>query len=87
MIKQLFLNLVQLGKGDWWVEIITTKPNCIYYFGPFETSHEAETMRPSYVADLIEEGVFTIQTIVKQCQPTQLTIFEDAEIADLVPID
>jgi hypothetical protein len=26
---------------DWWVEIITIKPCCIYYFGPFKNAQEA----------------------------------------------
>lgn len=85
MIKQLFLNLPQLGKGDWWVEIITNKPQCIYYFGPFATFQEAELMQPGYVEDLIQEGVYTIQSMVKQCYPTQLTIFEEAETASFLP--
>jgi hypothetical protein len=82
MMKQLFLNLAQLGKGNWWVEIITNTPHCLYYFGPFSSSQEAEAMRPGYVNDLLEEGVYTIQVIVKQCHPTRLTIFEEAETAD-----
>nr|WP_275333517.1 DUF1816 domain-containing protein [Nodosilinea sp. TSF1-S3]MDF0367098.1 DUF1816 domain-containing protein [Nodosilinea sp. TSF1-S3] len=86
MIKQLFLNLAQLGKGDWWIEIITSKPQCIYYFGPFATLQEAEAMEPGFVEDLLEEGVYTLQAIVKQCHPTQLTIFEAAETADAVPM-
>lgn len=85
MTKQLFLNLDQLGKGNWWIEMITSYPQCVYYFGPFVTYQEAETMRPGYVSDLLEEGVSTIQVIVNQCQPTQLTIFEEAETGDFVP--
>lgn len=84
MIKQLFLNLAQLGKGDWWVEIITSRPQCIYYFGPFASAYEAEAMQPGYVDDLLEEGVYTLQVLVKQCQPTQLTIFDETEAADVV---
>lgn len=84
MIKQIFLNLAQLGKGDWWVEAITSKPQCIYYFGPFASSQEAEAMQSGYVDDLLQEGVHTIQMVVSQCHPAQLTIFEEAETDDVV---
>lgn len=77
MIKQIFLNISQLGRGNWWVEIITKRPFCIYYFGPFANVDEAEKMRPGYVDDLIQEGVDTMRVLVRHCQPTQLTIFED----------
>jgi hypothetical protein len=86
MVKQLFINFTQFGKGDWWIEIITSKPQCIYYFGPFASFHEAEAMRPSYVDDLLEEGVYTLQVLVKQCHPTQLTVFDETEADGVVSI-
>ncbi|MEY3299194.1 MAG: hypothetical protein RLZZ597_2454 [Cyanobacteriota bacterium] len=79
MIKQLFLNLPQLGKSNWWVEITTAKPICIYYFGPFMSFQEADAMRPGYVEDLLQENSVIIQALVKQCQPTQLTIFHESD--------
>ncbi|MCU0571006.1 MAG: DUF1816 domain-containing protein [Oculatellaceae cyanobacterium Prado106] len=30
---------------DWWVEIKTAQPICIYYFGPFYHRHEAIARR------------------------------------------
>lgn len=78
MMKQLFLNLTQLGKGDWWVEIITHQPTCIYYFGPFIQFQEADAMQPAYIEDLLQEGSDIIQVLVKRCQPTQLTVFNEA---------
>jgi hypothetical protein len=79
MMKHLFLNVAQLGKGNWWVEIITNQPFCIYYFGPFVSFQEADVLRPTYVEDLLQEGVGTLQVLVKRCQPTQLTVFDDSE--------
>lgn len=89
MMKRLFLNVAQLGKGDWWVEIITNQPFCIYYFGPFVSFQEADAMRPSYVEDLLQEGVGTLQVLVKRCQPSQLTVFDDgeAELTELAPVE
>lgn len=84
MIKHLFLNLPQLGKSNWWVEITTAKPICIYYFGPFSSFQEADAMRPGYIEDLVQEGSSIIQALAKQCQPTQLTIFDEAD--ELVPV-
>lgn len=83
MIKQIFLNLPQLGKSNWWVEITTAKPICIYYFGPFSSFHEADAMQPGYIEDLLQDGSSIIQSIVKQCQPTQLTIFDESR--ELMP--
>lgn len=59
----------------WWVEILTAKPRCIYYFGPFDTAREAESYQTGYFDDLQEEGAEGITIQVKQCQPTDLTIF------------
>lgn len=75
-MKKLFLNLPQLGQGNWWVEIVTNQPFCIYYFGPFPDAHEAKLMQPGYVEDLTGEGINSIQAVVKQCYPTKLTVFE-----------
>lgn len=81
-MKNFFLNLPQLGKGNWWVEVITTQPYCIYYFGPFANAREAKRQQPGYIQDLAEEGIGDIQTVVKQCHPTQLTIFEPDDHLD-----
>jgi hypothetical protein len=61
----------------WWVEIVTTNPQCIYYFGSFQNYQEAQTMRPGYIEDLQAEGAKDIQAIVKYCKPQQLTVFEE----------
>ncbi|NJN56156.1 MAG: DUF1816 domain-containing protein [Leptolyngbyaceae cyanobacterium SL_5_9] len=46
MLKKLFPNSLQFGRENWWVEIKTFEPNCIYYFGPFSNSDDASAMRP-----------------------------------------
>jgi hypothetical protein len=30
-----------LPPQPWWIEITTTQPKCLYYFGPFESFSEA----------------------------------------------
>lgn len=57
----------------WWVEISTRQPSCLYYFGPFESSHEAQSYQPGYVEDLQMEGATGISVMIKQCQPQILT--------------
>ncbi len=57
----------------WWVEITTTRPHCIYYFGPFDDFAEAYGHQGGYVEDLQEEGAQGIMIKIKQCQPLVLT--------------
>lgn len=59
---------------DWWVEITTVEPRCLY--GSFQTPQEAEESSPGYVEDLEAEQTKDIQTIVKRCQ---LLIRQDYE--------
>ena len=78
VMKNLLLDLTQLWQENWWAEITTSEPNCIYYFGPFSTSKEATEIYPDYIEDLKEEGAQRISTTVKRCNPQLLTIW-DAE--------
>ncbi|MEL4897520.1 DUF1816 domain-containing protein [Crocosphaera sp. Alani8] len=57
----------------WWVELTTTRPHCIYYFGPFDNFAEAYGHYGGYVEDLQEEGAEGIIINIKQCQPLVLT--------------
>lgn len=61
----------------WWVEVITADPPCTYYFGPFESTAEAEQAKPGYVEDLSTEGALEILAEVKWCAPKELTRTED----------
>ena len=69
-----------VGKA-WWVEVFTTQPKCIYYFGPFANSKEAQTSIEGYVQDLETESAQGIHARIKQCRPEQLTI-EDTTSAN-----
>jgi Domain of unknown function (DUF1816) len=77
--KRLVLNLPRLFSGDWWVEITTSDPGCIYYFGPFLSFQEASDNAPGYIQDLSEEGAQNIRPVIKRCEPAELTKCEDDE--------
>jgi len=77
IIKQLFIGFMQGLNMDWWVEITTVKPRCIYYFGPFQTSFEARAAYPGYIEDLDSEGAQGIVVVIKRCNPDVLTMCEE----------
>jgi hypothetical protein len=62
---------------DWWVEIVTAVPNCIYYFGPFSSRQEADYAQVGYCEDLKQEGPHGITIQIKQCQPRELTSYTE----------
>lgn len=39
-----------------WLKVHTKTPQCVYFFGPFNNSHEARDYQDGYIADLIQEG-------------------------------
>jgi hypothetical protein len=57
----------------WWVEIATSQPKCLYYFGPFESFAEALSHQSGYIEDLQSEAAVGINAQIKQCQPEVLT--------------
>lgn len=58
----------------WWVKIVTVKPECIYYFGPFDSQLEARESQSGYIEDLTEEKAAGISIEIKQARPKLLTI-------------
>lgn len=59
----------------WWVEIVTLEEPCTYYFGEFETHHEAEVAKDSYIQDLREEGHQNMLVQIRLGIPEKLTVF------------
>ena len=59
---------------SWWLEIVTKNPNCIYYFGPFDSLREAELEKDGYIEDLSQEQAEVIGARIKLHNPLQLTI-------------
>jgi hypothetical protein len=70
----------------WWVEIQTSMPDCIYFFGPFISQKEAEAALPGYVEDLETEKAQAIIAEVKRCKPTQLTVCDEPDINPAISV-
>jgi Domain of unknown function (DUF1816) len=69
------------GKA-WWIEISTSQPSCLYYFGPFANSQEAERLMAGYVEDLESESAQGIKTKIIRCKPDKLTIGSDSGLPE-----
>jgi hypothetical protein len=79
-MKEVLTSLLD-GLGlAWWVEIVTEKPRCTYYFGPFLKFQEAQAAKPGYIEDLEQENAQGITASIKRCKPTVLTIADDLEV-------
>ncbi len=76
-IKCLASRIIQIVISDYWAEIITERPKCIYYFGPFQTFLEAKAACPGYIDDLKSEGALGIKVVIKRCRPDALTIYDE----------
>ena len=65
----------------WWIEILTSNPNHLYYFGPFNSYFDAEWSKYSYIRDLEKEKAIIIGTEISQYQPkkldTSIVCFQD----------
>ena len=55
----------------------TSAPRCIYYFGPFLTSQEAEAAKAGYVEDIENEGAEGLSVSIHRCKPLTLTVADD----------
>ena len=58
----------------WWLEIKTTRPPCVFYFGPFSSEEEAKVSQYSHIEHLIHEKFQGITLEVKQLEPKELMI-------------
>jgi Domain of unknown function (DUF1816) len=79
-IAEIGADLLNLLGQAWWIEIKTVQPKCTYYFGPFIDKCDANLSISGYVEDLESESAEGIQTYIKRCKPTVLTIYEDLEL-------
>jgi Domain of unknown function (DUF1816) len=73
-IQEILLDSLQFFGLAWWIEIVTERPNCTYYFGPFASAKEAKAHKSGYVEDLESEATEGIQVQIKRCKPSQVTI-------------
>lgn len=76
-VKESFISVLEQVGLAWWIEIITDKPRCVYYFGPFASAKEAEIRSSGYLEDLEQEKAQVVTITSKRCQPEELTIFKD----------
>jgi hypothetical protein len=75
--EEILMTYLEKVGMAWWVEIVTKKPDCKYYFGPFASHREAQLSQLGYIEDLERERPQLIAIEIKQCQPKELTIFEE----------
>jgi Domain of unknown function (DUF1816) len=78
-IPDVWTDILNFVGQAWWVEILTTQPQCTYYFGPFASINEAKIATPGYVEDLESELAQDIQTHIKRCKPPILTIIHSID--------
>lgn len=79
-IKDVFTGFWQIDSRPWWIEIITIRPECTYYFGPFHTPGAAKAAYSGYIDDLKNEGSEVTNVVIKRCEPKELTLC-DEEVA------
>lgn len=85
-MKSFLSNLFSSFSKPWWVEISTSQPRCLYYFGPFDTEREATQYQGGYIEDLEQEGAQQIDVAIKCCtEPAHLTV-EYTEPSSVTPV-
>ena len=65
------------SSAPYWIKVSTNQPKCTYYFGPFDSTTEAQIHEDGYIEDLLEEKALGISVETKQCKPKFLTICEE----------
>ncbi|MGB3769037.1 MAG: DUF1816 domain-containing protein [Phormidesmis sp.] len=74
-MKNFFSNLFDFFSTSWWIKITTAEPNCVYYFGPFESEKEAIQYQPGFIEDLQQENAQQIAASIQRCAaPSELTV-------------
>ena len=76
-MKEFLISLLNFFGLAWWVEVKTSEPRCIYYFGPFLTSQEAKSAKAGYVEDIESEGAEGLIVSIQRCKPIDLTVADD----------
>jgi hypothetical protein len=79
-VQQWWTSVANRFNLPWWIEIKTTVPSCIYFFGPFDNFREAKRLQDGYIEDLVAEKAFGVTVEVKQCQPKLLTVFDKSKL-------
>ncbi len=82
-MKEQMINILHFLGLAYWVEILTEKPRCTYYFGPYFHKSEAQAASLGFIEDLEQEGAQGIKVLIKRCKPVNLTVYED-EVGELI---
>jgi len=61
-----------------WVAIVTERPRCTYYFGPFLCRRAAARWQSGYVEDLEAEGARIVSATIVRCRSQQLTQLQES---------
>jgi hypothetical protein len=72
-LHRLFERFLPQMNLSWWLKVKTQSPDCIYYFGPFDSKEEAVLLQAGFLEDLIQEGAQNIRLAVKKVRPQNLT--------------
>lgn len=64
---------------DWWIRFETLNPSIIYFFGPFDSFHEAQSNCDGYLEDLKDENPEKINFNFQIDDPQALTIVNDLD--------
>lgn len=74
-MKNFFSGLFGFLSTPWWIKVTTAEPNCIYYFGPYDSQSEAIDAKSGFIEDLEQEGAVRIETSLQRSpEPDELTI-------------
>ena len=74
ILKEPVLSVLEQLRLALWVEIVTERPQCTYYFGPFACANSAQKAVSGYIEDLKQESAQVIGVTFSRVQPRELTI-------------
>ncbi|NEQ54089.1 MAG: DUF1816 domain-containing protein [Leptolyngbya sp. SIO3F4] len=74
-MENLISQLFGLAKKSWWLEILAASPSRGYFFGPFDSQHEARQEQLRYVRNVEREGLeVLLVSVVRRHAPAKRTI-------------
>ncbi|MGF1672284.1 MAG: DUF1816 domain-containing protein [Rivularia sp. (in: cyanobacteria)] len=77
LLQEKIVDVLEVLRLAWWIEIVTKQPSCTYYFGPFVKANDAQIEINGYVEDLIKEGAIILNIQIKRYRPQILTVFAE----------
>lgn len=73
-LEEMFTSFLEWLGLAWWIEVVTSYPQCTYYFGPFISLRAAHNAQAGYIEDLLQESAKIISVKLNRGQPMSLTI-------------